>query len=89
MLKKLIAPAVAAAAIALVPATASAVPAGLAGAQPETQTLQVRHRHHHLRLFLGIYGGGFDDGMSCREIYWRARNTGSPYWWRVYRYNCL
>lgn len=33
--------------------------------------------------YYGAYGGG-----HCAWLHRQARNTGSPYWWRRYRYEC-
>ena len=57
-------------------------------------SIAVAHGHHHhrhgLRIFVGsgpgFYGYGY--GGSCHVLRLRALETGSPYWWKRYRF-CL
>jgi hypothetical protein len=56
-----------------------------------TAALAGPHHHHHhghgIRIFLGGGGYGYADyGRSCRWLKLRALETGSPYWWKRYRF---
>ena len=44
------------------------------------------HHHHGIRLFVGGGPGFYGYGGSCRWLRLRALETGSPYWWKRYRF---
>ena len=59
-------------------------------------SLAMAHGHHHhrhgVRIFIGggpgFYGhyGHYGYGGSCQSLKLRALETGSPYWWKRYRF---
>jgi len=48
------------------------------------------HHRHGVRIFVGGGSGyyGYGYGGSCHWLRLRALETGSPYWWKRYRF-CL
>jgi len=44
------------------------------------------HHHHGIRVFVGGGPGLYGYGGSCRWLRLRALETGSPYWWKRYRF---
>lgn len=52
------------------------------------------HRHYRARPYfyvappVALYGYGTYRGSHCSWLHRRARETGSPYWWRRYRDEC-
>ena len=59
-------------------------------------SIAMAHGHHHhrhgVRIFIGggpgFYGhyGHYGYGGTCQRLKLRALETGSPYWWKRYRF---
>ena len=53
-------------------------------------SIALAHGHHHhrhgVRILIGGGPGYYGYGSSCRWLKLRALETGSPYWWKRYRF---
>jgi hypothetical protein len=53
-------------------------------------TIALAHGHHHhrhgVRILIGGGPGYYGYGGACRWVKLRALETGSPYWWKRYRF---
>ncbi|HEU0158816.1 MAG TPA: hypothetical protein VFR00_05875 [Hyphomicrobiaceae bacterium] len=53
-------------------------------------SIALAHGHHHhrhgVRILIGGGPGIYGYGGSCRWLKLRALETGSPYWWKRYRF---
>jgi len=52
-------------------------------------SIALAHGHHHrhgVRILIGAGPGFYGYGGACHWLKVRALETGSPYWWKRYRF---